>query len=232
MNSAPAKSKSQRAYQWLRDRIRTRDFEPGHRLVLSTIATKLGVSVVPVREAIRQLEAEGLVTYEANVGARVTTLNREVYYQTMETIAVLEGAATALSLPYLGEDDLDTAQAINSRMRHLVEELDPVEFTRLNREFHRSLFTKCPNTRLVELLYDEWDRFEYFRVYTFNYVPNRAPESVKEHDQILQLIRAEAEPSYVEKVARNHRLTTLERYRELTTDLAPQTQTNILFNSK
>ena len=70
-----SKSKAETAYAWIRERIRTREYEPGYRLVLSTIAEALEVSVVPVREAIRQLEAEGLVTYERNVGARVSTYN-------------------------------------------------------------------------------------------------------------------------------------------------------------
>ena len=56
-------SKSQQAYNWISENIRTRAYEPGYRLVLATIADDLGISVVPVREAIRQLEAEGMVTY-------------------------------------------------------------------------------------------------------------------------------------------------------------------------
>ena len=68
-------SKSQKAYNWISEKIRTREYEPGYRLVLATIAEALDISVVPVREAIRQLEAEGMVTYERNVGASVTTYN-------------------------------------------------------------------------------------------------------------------------------------------------------------
>src|SRR5690625_4063274 len=110
-------SKAEQAYAWIREKIRTREYEPGYRLVLSTIADALQVSVVPVREAIRQLEAEGLVTYERNVGARVSTYNQAVYFETMETIAVLEGRATALSAPQLTAEDLNQARRINQQMR-------------------------------------------------------------------------------------------------------------------
>ena len=55
-------SKSQQAYRWVKERIANQEFTPGYRLVLGTIAGELDMSVVPVREAIRQLEAEGLVT--------------------------------------------------------------------------------------------------------------------------------------------------------------------------
>lgn len=208
-------SKSQQAYEWIREKIRTRAFEPGHRLVLSQLASQLDVSVVPVREAIRQLEAEGLVTFEPNVGARVTTLNREAYFHIMEAIAVLEGAATALSAPLLSDAKLDTADNINQQMRALLAHFDPVAFTKLNKQFHQEIFSSCPNLRLVELLYEEWERLEYFRVSTFRYVPNRAAESVEEHHKILQLIRAGADGDYLEKLARQHRMTTADRYREL-----------------
>ncbi|MFZ2598394.1 GntR family transcriptional regulator, partial [Corynebacterium casei] len=159
-----SKSKAETAYAWIRERIRTREYEPGYRLVLSTIAEALEVSVVPVREAIRQLEAEGLVTYERNVGARVSTYNQDVYFETMETIAVLEGRATALSAPLLETEDLAQARAVNQKMRDLLEDFDPIEFTQLNKAFHRVLFGKCPNARLVQLLFDEWENLEYFRV--------------------------------------------------------------------
>ena len=72
--AAPTQSKSQRAYRWIKERIVRQEYTPGYRLVLGTIAGELDMSVVPVREAIRQLEAEGLVTFERNVGAQVALL--------------------------------------------------------------------------------------------------------------------------------------------------------------
>ncbi|SRR5699024_1387936 len=208
------RSKAEHAYSWIREKIRTREYEPGYRLVLSTIAEALEVSVVPVREAIRQLEAEGLVTYERNVGARVSTYNQEVYFETMETIAVLEGRATALSAPLLQATDLDKARQINQKMRDLLQDFDPIEFTQLNKAFHQALFSKCPNSRLVQLLFDEWENLEYFRVSTFRYVPHRARQSVEEHDRLVALIEAHADDFYIETQARNHRLQTATTYRQ------------------
>ncbi len=70
MTAATSLSKSQQAYHWIKERITRQEFTPGYRLVLGSIAGDLDMSVVPVREAIRQLEAEGLVMFERNVGAR------------------------------------------------------------------------------------------------------------------------------------------------------------------
>ena len=75
MTTVDAGSKSERAYAWLGERIASREFGPGYRLVLGDIARELDMSVVPVREAIRRLEAEGLVTFERNEGARVSMVN-------------------------------------------------------------------------------------------------------------------------------------------------------------
>src|SRR5699024_6000930 len=158
-----------------------REYEPGYRLVLSTIADALQVSVVPVREAIRQLEAEGLVTYERNVGARDSTYNQAVYFETMETIAVLEGRATALSAPQLTAEAQNQLRRMNQQTRDVQYNLDPLEFTDLIKEFHQTLFSKCRNSRLVQFLFDEWENLEYCRVSTFRYVTHRAEQSVEEH---------------------------------------------------
>ncbi|NUP75502.1 MAG: GntR family transcriptional regulator, partial [Sinomonas sp.] len=98
----PALSKSQLAYEWLHERIVSGSLAPGARLVLAQVAGELDVSVVPVREAVRRLEAEGLVTFEKNVGATVAGIDPVEYLYTMQTLSLVEGAATALSAPAVG----------------------------------------------------------------------------------------------------------------------------------
>lgn len=212
--SAPiGASKSQLTYHWIRERIARQEFVPGYRLVLGTIAEELGVSVVPVREAVRRLEAEGLVEFEKNVGARVALVDEADYLNSVETLAVLEGAATALSLPRLGEAELEQAERLNDRMRGLLEHFDPDEFTALNHEFHNALHLQCPNPHLGELVQREWTRLSRLRRSIFAFVPDRAPESVAEHDEILRLIRTDADPVDVELAVRRHRRRTIEAYR-------------------
>lgn len=220
-------NKAEQAYVFLREKIRTREYEPGYKLVLSQLADELNMSVVPVREAIRQLEAEEMITYEKNVGARVSQFNRSAYFETMETVAVLEAKATALSIPELTPEDIAGARETNEKMRRLLADFQPDDFTRLNRDFHRAVFSRCPNTRLVDLVQGEWERLEYYRVSTFRYVPERARVSVDEHERILKLIEAGAEPGYVEQVAREHRMATSDSYRkQLDTHDHPAEQLN------
>lgn len=209
-NAAP--SKAQRAYDWIKAQIMSQAFSPGYRLVLASIAETLGMSVVPVREAIRRLEAEGLVTFERNVGARVSMVNGEQYTYSMEVLAVLEGAATALSAAHITAGDLAHARELNASMEASLKNFDPQTFTETNHEFHRVLACRCPNERLNDLVTVEWERLNHLRTSTFSFVPERARASVNEHHHILHLIETHAPADAVERAVRQHRAATLASY--------------------
>lgn len=209
---AQSPSKSQQAYQWIKQRIAAQEFTPGYRLVLGSIARELDMSVVPVREAIRQLEAEGLVTFERNVGARVSMVDDTAYRFSMQALSLLEGAATALSARALTADDVRRAREVNALMVETLEHFDPRAFTALNQEFHAILFARCANPRLLELVQAEWARLGHLRDSTFSFVPGRAAESVREHESILVLIESGAPLSDIEQASRRHRSATLDAY--------------------
>ena len=198
-NAAP--SKAQRAYDWIKAQIMSQAFSPGYRLVLASIAETLGMSVVPVREAIRRLEAEGLVTFERMV-------NGEQYTYSMEVLAVLEGAATALSAAHITAGDLAHARELNASMEASLKNFDPQTFTETNHEFHRVLACRCPNERLNDLVTVEWERLNHLRTSTFSFVPERARASVNEHHHILHLIATHAPADAVERAVRQPRTAT------------------------
>ncbi|MEZ0448027.1 GntR family transcriptional regulator [Cellulomonas sp. ICMP 17802] len=209
---AQARSKSQLAYLWLKERIAGEELAPGYRLVLASVANELDMSVVPVREAIRRLEAEGLVTFERNVGARVSMIDDSQYRHSMETLAILEGTATALAARHLTADDLRQARELNRRLVESLEHFDPRVFTSLNHEFHAVLFAACPNPRMLALVEAEWTRLGHLRDSTFSFVPGRAQESVREHEALVDLIEAGAPLADIERTARRHRSATLAAY--------------------
>ncbi|MFV8165274.1 GntR family transcriptional regulator [Mycobacterium sp. 134] len=202
-------SKSERAYQAIRTEIATGKWSAGHRLVLTRIAESLGISVVPVREALRRLEAEGLVTFERNLGATVSFLDVDEYTWAMQTLAVVEAAATGYSAPLLSKRACDSARAINARMRETLLNFDPSDFTELNEQFHRTLCSACPNTHLNDLVDVGWARMAVLRTSTFGFVPGRAEASVNEHEHLLDLIEAGASRTDIERAAREHRESTL-----------------------
>jgi DNA-binding GntR family transcriptional regulator len=209
---AATSSKSQLAYQWIRERIAGHKFTPGYRLVLGSIADDLGMSVVPVREAIRRLEAEGLVTFERNVGARVSVVDEGEYVFAMQTLGLVEGYATGLAAPLLTPADLDRAGEINARMHALLEHFDAHTFTQLNQQFHRVLYSPCPNPHVLELVDRSWSRLSGLRDTSFSRIPHRPSHSVQEHAEILDLIRDRADPTEIELATRNHRLRTLDAF--------------------
>ena len=207
-----AGSKSQQAYEAVKARIVEGTYSPGYRLVLGSIAKDQGVSVVPVREAIRRLEAEGLVTFERNVGATVAGIDPTEYLYTMQTLSIVEGAATALSAPLIDAVAIARARAVNEEMRECLNHFDPVRFTRLNQDFHSILFEHCPNPHILDLVHRGWNRLAALRSSTFRFVPGRAHESVNEHEALLQLIESGATADEIEKAARLHRSATLDAY--------------------
>ena len=205
-------SKAQQAYAWIKSRISDGTYSPGFRLVLGQLARELDVSVVPVREAIRLLESEGLVTFEHNVGAQVAMHDETEYLYTMQTLALVEGAATAMSSPHIGHADIARARAINELMIECLEHFDPHRFTELNLEFHSVLFESCPNPHILDLVHRGWARLHVLRDSTFSFVPGRARASVLEHEDLLQQLESGASALEIELAARAHRTRTLDEF--------------------
>ncbi|GAB3119729.1 GntR family transcriptional regulator [Glaciibacter psychrotolerans] len=203
-------SKAQIAHRWIGERINDGRYVPGFRLVLGQIAKELDMSVVPVREAIRLLEAEGLVTFERNIGAQVAMLEEIEYLHTMQTLSIVEGAATALSAPFLTAEHIARARAVNAQMIACLDNFNPHRFTELNLEFHAILFEECPNPHILDLVHRGWNRMNVLRDSTFSFVPGRSHASVLEHEELLRLIEARASALQIELGARAHRTATLD----------------------
>lgn len=203
-----AENKAQRVYRTIRDRVVSGEYSPGYRLVLSRLAQEFDVSPVPVREAVRRLEAQGLVDHTRNVGFEVTGVDPARYSEAMETLAILEGAATALSAPHLDTETLARARAVNERMRGIEGALEPVRFTELNLDFHTLLSSACPNAHLLEMLAAEWINLRRVRRSSFTYVPDRSSASVREHDEIIALVENGAPADEIERLVRVHTLRT------------------------
>lgn len=209
---APASegSKVDLAYDVIRDRIITRTYTPGYRLILGTLARELGVSTVPVREAVRRLEAEHLVDFTRHVGATVRGLDALEYRWSVETLAVVEAAATGASAPLLGPEALDRARSLNAQMRAGLADLDPMRHSRLNQELHRTLASACPNPHLLAMVDSGWARLATLRSSVFAFVPERAAPSVDEHEALIDLIAGGAAAEQVERACREHRTRTLD----------------------
>jgi len=203
-------NKQEHAYQTIRERILVGTYGPGFRVVIDALADELGVSALPVREAIRRLEAEGLIVFRPNAGAQVAPADPGQFEETMACLAVLEGYATALAAPLMGKADVAKLREANEAMVDCMHRVDALGFSRANRDFHMAIYDRCPNPYLVELLRDTERRLDAIRRTVFTHIPFRGLESIEEHRKLIELIEARASFSRVETAARRHKLRTLE----------------------
>ncbi|MCP3749930.1 GntR family transcriptional regulator [Pseudomonas sp. SBB6] len=143
----------------LRSAILDGRLEPGLALRQQELATLFGVSRMPVREALRQLEAQSLLQVVAHKGAVVAPLIGEDAVDTYALRVILESEALRQSIPLLDADDIALAR---SYIAQLENETRHAEIGRLNRLFHMSLYSKATNQKLLRLIENELNEEERF----------------------------------------------------------------------
>ena len=140
MTGSTVVTKQERVYKAIRERILSGAYGPGYRVVIDALAEEFEVSGLPVREAIRRLEAEGLVIYRPNAGAQVAPADPGLFDEEMTVLAVLEGYGTALAAPCIDADAVARLREINDEMAQAMAELDSLRFGQLNQEFHGLIY--------------------------------------------------------------------------------------------
>jgi DNA-binding GntR family transcriptional regulator len=218
-------SKIDRAYGAIRESILKGEYAPGQRLVVRSLSDGLGMSTVPIREALRRLEAEGWVTFQRNVGAQVRPLDVTEYVGVMDTLAWVEGHATALAAPHLTAADIADARELNAAMRAAVERFDPLSASQCNQAFHALLREPCPNAYLNAVVKAAAERVAAMVRTVFVFVPMRTLAAVGEHEHLLGLIESGADSDEIEQCARDHKLRTVAAYlaREMGDDAGTET---------
>lgn len=205
-------NKSKYAYDVLRSRILDGTYSPGQRIILDQFAKEVGSSHIPVREAMRRLESDQLIEYKSNVGAVVLSIDEKVYKETLQLLAVLEGYATASSASHMKEKDIDKLIKINDEMNESLIKYDLNTFSDLNKKFHFAIYSHCPNTLLINNIEQLWERLDTVRNSNFSFFPMRAPQSIKEHIQIIELLKNHASIIDLETTARQHKFNTLTAF--------------------
>jgi DNA-binding GntR family transcriptional regulator len=171
----------------LRDRISTGMLAPGDRLLLKPISQEFGCSEIPVREALRSLQAEGFINVIPHVGAFVAAPNIEELVQLTEVRAILEPEATVAAAPHVDEQLLERLRAMLLQMRDLIGRGDAEEYGRLNRRFHQLILDQAPNKKLVALVKDLWGQADRGRL-VYKKGTEFLAESVRQHADIVDAI--------------------------------------------
>ncbi len=204
--SAPDPSlKQERVYRVLRESIGSGRYGPGFRLVIDQLARELGLSAIPVREAVRRLEAEGLVSYAHHVGFQVVDLDDGALREVLEALGPLEAWAVATAAPRLRPDDLARLRAIARQQTEAADGSDMIAYGHLERRFHEALLEPFANTYALDVLRRMYDRIDVIRPRLYTFLPGRARSGIQEHFRLLEAIFERGPRPVLERLAREHR---------------------------
>lgn len=162
MRAAPI-TKQQYVYQTVRENILTGALEPGTRLTLADMSDRFGVSPIPIREALRQLEQEGLIemTPHVKIVVRGVTVQEAIWVAQLRI--VLEPPAAREAATHLTEADLAAMRSFVAEMEEHVAKPDHEAFARARFKFNDTLFTLLPNRRWHHTLMGLWETSQRYR---------------------------------------------------------------------
>ncbi|CCJ51580.1 GntR family transcriptional regulator [Bordetella parapertussis] len=169
----------------LRERILSGEFTPGDRLIEGRLSDDMGVSRIPVREALRALAAEGLVTIEPRRGASVAVLSEAIAYDMVEVRATLEGLNAKLAAQRRDDATVTRLRKFLDDGTEAARSDDLQQFLALNSQFHEMLATIAGNVVLTDLMRSLRDRTALL------FAPSnmrRAKQNWDEHAQILNAV--------------------------------------------
>jgi DNA-binding GntR family transcriptional regulator len=174
------------AYARLLAELREGRLNPGDRLRETELAERLGMSRTPVREAIRQLEADGIVTHVPRQGASIRSLEYAEVMELYEMRSVLEGTAARLAARAASDIEIEELVEMNQQMKTLGNA--PEAFI-LNRQFHAALLDAAKNRFLARSIHALQRALMILGPTTLT-EPDRAEKAVEEHFGVLDAIKA------------------------------------------
>jgi DNA-binding GntR family transcriptional regulator len=160
---------------------------PGQTLDEMELARRFGVSRTPVREAIRQLAASGLVETRPHRGAVVARPSHERILGMFEAMAELEALCAALAAERMTAAERHALEVVHEELRVLIQSGDPQYYHEVNEQFHGTIYAGAHNDYLAELTFATRTRVQPFRRAQFRLL-GRLAESHVEHDQVVRAI--------------------------------------------
>ncbi len=173
---------------YLRQQIADGMLLPGQRLRQEQVAAETGTSRLPVREALRILEGEGLVWLEPNKGARVTSLDMHELDLVYSTRAAIEPLVIADSMHYISDGQVAEAREI---VRSMEQTASPIDFLVLDRDFHLLTYRGCSSQQLLSIVERLWNATQqYRRVFMTSTGPDWREQTDIEHRLLLAAVEA------------------------------------------
>ncbi len=179
-------TKRELAAEVLREAILSGRYGPGERLRQNQIARELGLSATPVREALRELHAQGLVVHESRRSVRVAEVDLDDLRELYAVRSVLESFAARLSVPGLADGAVARLTALQADMEAALAAGRMRAVQSADKEFHALLYGTAENRHLAALIDQLWESFPRYLLWL---VPGRTENSIKEHRRMLQAAR-------------------------------------------
>ena len=179
---------SKKVYRILKARIIKGDLKPGKKILEVNIAEQLGVSRTPVREALRELAAEGFVKMEPNLGMIVIDFSLEELKEVLQIRRVLEGLATSMAAEKISKEETKKLEKITKKMSICISKNDVVAYSKLNAQFHNLILMACGNKRLMKICNNLSSSDHRFRIRSLRDNPERLKYSLQEHQEIMEAL--------------------------------------------
>lgn len=196
----------------IRDMILDGDYEPGQRLQEKDLSERFGVSRTPLREALKVLASEGLITHEPNRGATITKLSDAELAETYPIMGALEGLAGELACQHATDDEIADIEALHAGMVRAHQERALTDYYEVNQKIHAAIFSAARNgllTRNYEQLTGRARRARFRGAMS----EERWAQAVDEHELILAALRAR-DGKALSEILRRHVDTKFETVRE------------------
>jgi len=212
------RTKQEFVCQTLRQAILSCELRPGERLVIDDLARRLLVSIIPVREALQVLQAEGLVLTVPHVGATVAPVSRESILDVFTVLEGLEVVATRLVAERGSVEALATLARLVAAMDETVHAGRLEEWADLNTRFHQAISASSGLPLLEEMTTRVLGRWDRVRRYYFNGVlSHRVTQAQQEHREILAALESRDLPR-LETLVRAHNQRALAAYMSFLND--------------
>jgi DNA-binding GntR family transcriptional regulator len=201
-------TKTERVYNSLKQKILSGGVKPGERLIIRRLAKQYQISDIPVREALKMLERDGLIGFVPYGGAKVIELSPQEIKESLLIRSRLEGLAARLAAPILTFADGRELRRVIDEMEQCIERRNYHQYGNLNKKFHRYIYSLAPYPKLRGLIESTWNESAQMRA-VFSLIPERAAASNDEHRIIMDALEAGDEVR-AEKLVQEHKWHTAE----------------------
>ncbi|OPA80945.1 hypothetical protein BVG16_00945 [Paenibacillus selenitireducens] len=191
MNVTPESALNETTYSRVRDKLRqdilSGEFKPGVRLRIVDLSNRYGVSQMPIREALQQLQGEGLVSLLPHKGASVREVNEKFVSDMYDIRMAIETMLVRNGVPYMKDSDYNRLVTIEEQYEKAAEEGDMLLCLKLNESFHKIINNLAQNEEAIRIIDRHWGLIDSMRQI---FGSNRGNDIVNDHRMLLEALKS------------------------------------------